>query len=144
MTKYCPNCGKEVDEDTVYCNNCGAEIDSKNPTPKIINNSNQNSNVSHTTELVLGILGGIFGILGAILAIMFSAFGGDEILMLGMSALIGSIVGIIGAVYLNKNAKYGGIILIISAIWVLISISLFGVLPAILLGIGGILALMKK
>ena len=26
MTKYCPNCGKEVDEDTVYCNNCGAEI----------------------------------------------------------------------------------------------------------------------
>ena len=40
MTKYCPNCGKEVDEDTVYCNNCGAEIDSKNPTPKIINNSN--------------------------------------------------------------------------------------------------------
>ena len=75
---------------------------------------------------------------------MFSAFGGDEILMLGMSALIGSIVGIIGAVYLNKNAKYGGIILIISAIWVLISISLFGVLPAILLGIGGILALMKK
>ena len=60
---------------------------------KIINKPNQYNNTSHTTELVLGILGGIFGILGAILAIMFSAFGGDEILMLGMSALIGSIVG---------------------------------------------------
>ena len=98
---------------------------------------------SRTIELVLGILGGIFGLLGGIFAVMFGIFA-SEITGLGISAILASIVGIAGAVYVLKNPKWGGIILVISAIWLLISISLFGVLGAVLLGIGGILALVRK
>ena len=43
-----------------------------------------------------------------------------------------------------QNAKWGVIILILSAIWLLISISLFGVLGAVLLGLGGLLAILIK
>ncbi len=98
---------------------------------------------SRTIEIVLGILGGIFGLLGGIIAVLFSVFASD-ILSLGISAIIASIVGIIGAVYVLRNAKIGGIILLISALWLLISISLFGVLGAVLLGIGGLLAIFRK
>lgn len=98
---------------------------------------------SRTVELVLGILGGIFGLLGGIFAVMFGIFA-SEITGLGISAILASIVGIAGAVYVLKNPRWGGIILIISALWLLISISLFGVLGAVLLGIGGILALVRK
>lgn len=98
---------------------------------------------SRTVELVLGILGGIFGLLGGIIAVMFGIFA-SEITGLGISAILASIVGLAGAVYVLKNPKWGGIILIISAVWLLISISLFGVLGAVLLGIGGILALLRK
>lgn len=98
---------------------------------------------SRTVEILLGILGGIFGLLGGILAVLFGLFA-SEVFSLGISAILASIVGIIGAVYVLRNAKIGGIILVISAIWLLISISLFGVLGAVLLGIGGLLAIFRK
>lgn len=99
---------------------------------------------SRTMELVLGIIGGIFGLLGGVFAILFGAFAGDEIVILGISAILASIVGIIGSVYVTKNPKIGGIVLIISSIWLLISISLFGVIGTIFLGISGLLALLRK
>ncbi|OED03697.1 hypothetical protein A9757_05290 [Methanobrevibacter sp. A54] len=99
---------------------------------------------SRTLELVLGIIGAIFGLLGGVFAIMLSSFGGTEIFALGISALLASIVGIVGSVYVKNNAKTGGIILIISAIWLLISISAYGILGFILLGIAGLIALIRK
>lgn len=98
---------------------------------------------SRTIELVLGIVGGIFGLLGGILAFMFSVFATD-IATLGASAILASIVGLAGAVLILKNPKWGGIILVVSAIWLLISISLFGVLGAVLLGLAGSLAIFRK
>ena len=58
--------------------------------------------------------------------------------------ILAFIVGIVGSVYVKNNAKSGGIILIVSAIWLLISISAYGILGAVLLGIGGLLALIRK
>lgn len=136
--KYCVSCGAENDDDANVCIKCGYSF---NSNVHVQNNVNE---TSRTIELVLGILGAVFGLFGAVFAIMFSAFGGSEILILGLSALIASIVGIIGSVYVKTNAKYGGIILIISAIWLLISISVFGIMGAIFLGIAGILALVRK
>lgn len=92
---------------------------------------------SRTIELVLGIVGGIFGLLGGIFALLF-------IPELGLSAILASVVGIVGAVYITRNAKWGGIILIISSIWLLISISFFGVLGFILLLIAGFVAIFRK
>jgi hypothetical protein len=98
---------------------------------------------SRTLELILGILGGVFGLLGGVFALIFSAFE-PSLFGLGVSAVVASIVGLVGAIYVTQNAKYGGIILIISAVWLLISISAFGVLGAVLLGIAGLSALIRK
>lgn len=99
--------------------------------------------ISRTMEVVLGVLGGVFGLLGGVFALIFSAFA-PEVFALGLSAVLASIVGLVGAVYVTQNAKYGGIILIVSAVWLLISISAFGVLGAVLLGIAGLSALIRK
>ncbi len=98
---------------------------------------------SRTLEVVLGVLGGVFGLLGGVFALIFSAFE-SSIFGLGVSAVLASIVGLVGAVYVTQNPKIGGIILIISAIWLLISISAFGVIGAVLLGIAGLAALIRK
>lgn len=106
--------------------------------------SNEMNETSRTIELVLGIAGGIFGLIGGVVAVLLGSFAGDEIVLLGISAILASIVGIVGSVYITKDPKIGGIVLVVSAIWLLISISLFGVLGTILLGISGLLAIFRK
>jgi len=98
---------------------------------------------SRTLEVVLGVLGGVFGLSGGVIALIFSAFE-SSIFGLAVSAILASIVGLVGAVYVTQNPKNGGIILIISAVWLLISISAFGVIGAVLLGIAGLAALIRK
>lgn len=97
----------------------------------------QEEKKSRTIELALGLVGGIFGLFGGIFSLLF-------IPELGVSALLASIVGIVGAIYVTRDAKWGGIILIISSIWLLISISFFGVLGFILLLIAGLVAIFRK
>ena len=99
---------------------------------------------SRTIELVLGIIGGIFGLLGGIFAVLFGSLAAADIVLLGISAILASIIGIVGSIYVTRNVKIGGIILIVSAVWLLISISLFGVMGSILLGIAGLVALLRK
>lgn len=129
---YCQKCGTENKEDATFCKNCG--VSTHNVEIK---------KTSRTVEIVLGILGGIFGLLGGIFALMFSAFA-PSVGSLGVSAVLASIVGLIGAAFVLQNPKWGGIILIASAVWLLISISLFGVLGAVLLGLAGLLAVLRK
>ena len=136
--KFCVSCGTENEDDAVFCTKCGYNFNEESKTPA------PTTETSRTIELVLGIIGAIFGLIGGVFAIMLSAFGGGKILALGISAIIASIVGIVGSVYVKTNAKTGGIILIISAVWLLISISAYGILGAVLLGIGGLLALIRK
>ena len=135
--KFCVSCGTENEDNATFCTKCGYNFNEESKTPT------QTTKTSRTIELVLGIIGAIFGLIGGVFAIILSAFV-DEILALGISAIIASIVGIIGSIYVKTNAKNGGIILIISAIWLLISISAYGILGTTLLGISGLLALIRK
>lgn len=139
--KFCVSCGTENEDDAIFCTKCGYNFNEESKTP---NKQTTATETSRTIELVLGIIGGIFGLLGGVFAIIVSTVGGSEILVLGISAILASIVGIIGSVYVKNNAKTGGIILIVSAIWLLISISACGILGAVLLGISGLLALIRK
>ncbi|NLI36684.1 MAG: DUF4064 domain-containing protein [Bacteroidales bacterium] len=109
--------------------------------------------MNRTPETILGILGGIFGLLGGIFTlVILSSFeyiisgpGISTLLAgLGVSAILASTVGLTATVYINQKPKAIGIILIISAIWLLISISAFGIIGAILLGIAGIVTLIRK
>lgn len=107
--------------------------------------------MKRTTEFVLGLIGGIFGIFSAIIALFiggvdaaFSSSGTSDIVGLGWSAVILSIVGIVGSVVVKGKAKFGGVLMIVSAIGGIISISMFYILPAVLLLIGGLMGVFRK
>ena len=132
---YCTECGAENEPGSTFCSKCGKPFNS--------DDIKEEKETSRTVEVIVGILGGIFGLLGGIFAVLFGVFA-SEVAGLGVSAILASIVGIAGAAYVLKSPKWGGIILIISAVWLLISISLFGIPGAVLLGLAGLLALLRK
>ncbi|MGZ4929136.1 MAG: hypothetical protein ACXV76_12835 [Halobacteriota archaeon] len=92
----------------------------------------------------LGFVGGVFGILSGVLALLIGSFSesfygsSGDLYWLGLSALVFSVLGIVGGVF-EKVPKVGGTLMIISAIGILISISYLGILSCILFFIGGIL-----
>lgn len=105
--------------------------------------------MSRTTEMVLGILGGIFGIAGAFFALFVGSVdeafnGSSELSGLGTAAFIFSALAIISAIIVKFKAKLGGWLLIISGVGILISISLFGVLPALLIIPAGLMGILRK
>ena len=100
---------------------------------------------------VLGLIGGIFGILGGLFAVMFgsigstfNADGSTQIKILGWVAILASIIAIVCAVQSKKHPKICGWIMVASGVAGLVAISMFYVLPAILIGIGGILAIVTS
>ena len=104
-----------------------------------------------TTEFVLGLIGGIFGFFGALLALFFggvdaafSESGSSEVIGLGWAAFLFSALAIVGSVVVKSKAKLGGIFLIIAAVGGLISISLFFLVPFILIAIAGFMGVFKK
>lgn len=99
---------------------------------------------SRTTEFVLALLGGIFGIFGAIFSIMFGSLTQSNVQFLGWSALVFSAVAIVSSVLVRIKPKIAGGLMLVSAIGGLVSISLFYVLPFILLIVGGLMAVLKK
>ncbi|MFD1066967.1 DUF4064 domain-containing protein [Oceanobacillus locisalsi] len=104
-----------------------------------------------TTEFVLGLIGGIIGFGAAILALMvggidaaFSESGTSEVTGLGWAAFLFSALAIVGSVVVKSKAKIGGILLLISAVGGLISISMFYLVSAVLIGIAGLMGVIKK
>ncbi|MFH1376050.1 MAG: hypothetical protein ABIH25_00270 [Candidatus Woesearchaeota archaeon] len=96
-----------------------------------------------TTEFVLGLLGGIFGFGTAFFGFFFSLIATE----IGGSIpwiFAGSIVAIVGSVFVKSKAKIGGIIMLLGGITILISSGLFGILPFVLLFIAGLMGLIKK
>jgi hypothetical protein len=96
-------------------------------------------------EKYLGISGGVCGVIGAIVSFIttllgITSYNTDTIL----AAIIFSIIGIIGGFIVNNNAKLSALILIIVSIGLLISIFYYGLIGAILLLIGAIIALIKS
>lgn len=107
--------------------------------------------MKRTTEFVLGLIGGIFGILFAFIALFiggvdaaFSENGTSSIIGLGWAAVFLSILGIIGSVVVKGKAKVGGILMLIAAVGGTISISMFYILPGILLLIAGLMGVIRK
>lgn len=107
--------------------------------------------MNRTAEFVLGLIGGIFGFLAAILALFiggvdaaFSNSGSSEITGLGWAAFLFSALAIVGSVVVKSKAKVGGILLLISAVGGLISISMFYLISTVLIGIAGLMGVLKK
>lgn len=105
--------------------------------------------MSRTIEMVLGILGGLIGFGGAFFALFMGtldeAFNGtSELSGLGTSAIIFSSIAIIGAIVVKFKAKLGGWLMLISGIAIVISISLFGVIPTLFLVPAGLMGILRK
>src|SRR5699024_6355322 len=107
--------------------------------------------MSRTVEFVLGLIGGIFGLFAAILALMvggvdaaFSDSGTSDVTGLGWSAFIFSILAIVGSVVVRSKAKIGGVLLLVSAVGGLISISMFYLVSTVLIGIAGLMGVIRK
>ena len=94
--------------------------------------------------VIIGIIGSIFGIIGGVFAMMFGTFTKDGIVMMGFSAIVASVCGIIGALLALKKDRAGGWLMIIASVWGLISISMFYILSFILLLISGLVVLFSK
>jgi len=163
--KFCRSCGTSIPQESQFCLKCGASLTSR-PTEErhLAGFPQSRQQESPTYELYkptsysqkqaspgglgpsfwLGFVGGIFGILGGVVALFvgsfneaFSGYSGDYY-WLGLGAIVFSVMGIVGGVF-DKKPKVGGTLMIVSAIGILISISLFGVLSCILFLVGGIL-----
>lgn len=99
----------------------------------------------------MGLIAGIFGIIASIIAIFvggvdaaFSDSGTSSIIGLGISAMLFSILGIVGAAMAKPKPKLAGILMIISGIAGFISISMFYILSGILFIIGGFMGILGK
>ncbi|CDQ41469.1 MULTISPECIES: DUF4064 domain-containing protein [Virgibacillus] len=104
-----------------------------------------------TSEFVLGLIGGIFGFIGSIIALFiggvdaaFSESGTSDVIGLGWAGFLFSALAIVGSVVVKSKAKVGGILLLISAVGGLISISMFYLISAIMIGIAGLMGVFKK
>lgn len=107
--------------------------------------------MKRTTEFVLGLIGGILGIICAFIALMIGglgaameADGANNIIGLGWGAVALSILGIVGSVMVKGKAKAGGIMMTIAGIGGFICISIFFLLPGVLLLIGGLMGIFRK
>lgn len=105
--------------------------------------------MKRTTEFVLGLIGGIFGIFSGFIAMFIggvdAAFNGhSDIIGLGVGAIVLSIIGIVGSVVVKGKAKLGGLFMTVAAIGGVICVSMFYILPGVLLIIAGLMGLLKK
>jgi len=121
--------------------------------------------MGRTTELILGLIGGIintlFGLIIFILtlvggtflaALPFIGFGGGLITLLGLILLIVCVLGLVGACIVRRNHTAAGVLMIISGgllLFVAIPtflavIGIFMLIGCVLLIIAGIMACVKK
>jgi hypothetical protein len=101
--------------------------------------------------MILGIIGGIFGIIAGLAEGLVGGIGeafhvtaATNLYVLAVLAIVASIIGIVGAALVGGRAKVGGALMVIAAVLGIIAASYFFILPGILLGIAGILALVRK
>ncbi len=93
-----------------------------------------------TLEFVLGFLGGLLGLYEGIFALLYPAYVISYVVNYAYGAILASIIGFIGVIYVNKNAKLSGIILIAASIGLLLCIpTKIGLTGATLLAVAGLL-----
>lgn len=99
----------------------------------------------------MGLIAGIFGIIASIMAMViggvdaaFSDSGTSQITGLAVSALLFSILGIVGAAMTKSKPKVAGWLMLISGVAGFISISMFYILSGVLFVVGGLMGILAK
>lgn len=104
-----------------------------------------------SAEFALGLAGSILGIMMGIVAILLGGAAAEvegitdsRFVASAWAATFLSVIGVAASFITRNKPKYGGVLLIIAAVGGFIAISTFFVMPAVLLGIAGLIALFKK
>ncbi|CAI6067947.1 hypothetical protein PAECIP112173_02057 [Paenibacillus sp. JJ-100] len=99
----------------------------------------------------MGLIAGIFGIIASIVALMiggidaaFSDSGTSSVTGLAISALLFSILGIVGSAMSNSKPKLAGWFMLVSGIAGFISISMFYILSGVLFIVAGFMGVLSK
>lgn len=101
--------------------------------------------------LVLGIIGGIIGLFAAVFALgvggigsAFETEGASTVVGLGWSALLLSILGIIGGALALAKPRFAALLMLVAGIGGFISVSLFYIIAGPLLLVGSLLAFLGR
>lgn len=62
MSKFCTNCGQELEDNISFCMNCGKEVNSSKKVDNVISSKNTNEPKSKIAAGLLGIFLGSFGV----------------------------------------------------------------------------------
>lgn len=99
----------------------------------------------------MGLIAGIFGIIASIVALMiggidaaFSESGTSSVTGLAISALLFSILGIVGAAFTKSKPKLAGWLMLVSGVAGFISISMFYILSGVLFIVAGFMGILSK
>lgn len=101
--------------------------------------------------LVLGIIGGIIGLFAAVFALGVGGIGGavgaegaSTVVGLGWSALLLSILGIVGGALAMAKPRFAALLMLVAGIGGFISVSLFYIIAGPLLLVGALLAFLGR
>jgi|SRR4051812_3076402 hypothetical protein len=105
--------------------------------------------MKRVAEMILGIIGSLFAFGSGFFGMAFGAVdkavnGSSSVGGLGVSAFIFAIIALIASIIVNWKPRFMGIVLVICGIGVLVSVSLFGVIPALFLVIAGLMGIFRK
>jgi len=99
----------------------------------------------------MGLVGGIFGIIASLIAMFIggvdaalSSTGTSSVTGLAISALLFSILGIVGAALSKSKPKVAGWLMLVSGIAGFISISMFYILSGVLFIVAGFMGIFSK
>lgn len=101
-------------------------------------------------EFWCGIIGGIFGVFISVFVLYLGTLGESIGLDSGVLYLRGSVsllfssIGVILGVGVIKNIRRVGVLMLVSGLFVLMTLVLFGIFTFVLFFIGGIIALRKR
>jgi hypothetical protein len=106
--------------------------------------------MKRVAEMVLGLIGSLFAFGSSFFALLFGAVdeavkgSASEISTQGGTSFVFSAIALIASILVNWMPKFMGILMIISGVVILVATGLFGVVPAILLVIGGLMGIFRK
>lgn len=99
--------------------------------------------MNKTVGFFAGLIGGSFGLIASLLVFIFEFNNISEVTMSVWLGGLFSILAITGAIVVQSKEAVGGGILIIASVGVFVTVSMFNIVSAMLILIGGLMGVTK-